>query len=101
MVAGVAVAQGIGPGSVAGNHAAHGASGGTGRVGGEATAAVRQARVELATGHARLHADGVGTDFENGAEMTAEIDDQPAAEGFAGQTGAGAGGIRGRRCSAA
>ena len=90
MVARVAVAQGAGAGGVGRQHAADGALSPLAGSGAKRRPDRGQPRVQVAVDDAGLHAHRVGADVEDGAEMPAEIDDQPGAERLAGDAGAGA-----------
>jgi hypothetical protein len=63
-----------------------------GRIGGETPSDLGEAARQFAQHDAGLHAHRVAADVEDGTKMFAEIDDDPGAERFAGQTGSGAAG---------
>ena len=89
MVAGGAVLKGVRAGSVRRQHAADGADGGAGGVGPEAAAVGGEARVQRGQRDAGLDADPVGPDLDDLAERLRQVDDDAAAQGFAGDAGAG------------
>jgi hypothetical protein len=87
VVAGSAMADRGRAGGVVGEHAAEGADLTAAGVGGEASAVLCKPGVQACMHDAGLHADRVGADRDNCAEVAAQVDHQPGAERFAGQPG--------------
>ncbi len=79
MIARVAGAQDLRSGSVRGQHAADGALAAASRVGSETPAVLGKLHIELAMNDARLNANRIGSQFENGTKMFAQIDDDAGA----------------------
>src|SRR5262249_21250199 len=91
VIAGVTVTVGPAAGSVGRQHSAE-RTGSVGRVGRETAPVNGQWLRQLAIDHSRLHANGFSPDFEDRAEMLAQVNDQAGAERFAGQAGSRASG---------
>src|SRR5439155_17490456 len=90
VVAGVAVLDRPRPGGVGGEHTPQRTGVAAGRVRREAAAELRQPGVDLPQRDARLRPQRSVGDFDDLAEMLAEIHDQSRAQRFAGDSGAGA-----------
>src|SRR6185437_6790977 len=82
VIAREAVTERARAGGIRGEHAAERAFA-VGWVRRETPANARQFLGEIAIDYARLNADGIGAHIQNGAEMFAQIDNQPRAERFA------------------
>ena len=90
VIARVAETERVGAGSIVGEHAADCADVAARRVGSKTPAHSRQPDIQVAVDDAGLNAHGIRAHFQNTAKMLAQIDNDAAAERFAGDPCAGA-----------
>jgi hypothetical protein len=92
VIARVAMEQGTRSGSIAGHHASDCALDATRRIRRKASTDLGQTPIQFTVNHARLHADGVRANLQNGPKMAAQVNNEPVAQSFARQAGTGAAG---------